>query len=366
MDSSPADSPDPPEQPASPEPSAPEDAAPASSETTDTLPPDDVAAIDELGKVYQSLRDELGKVIIGQHEVIEQLAICLFSRGHALLMGVPGLAKTLLISSVGKCMHLSFSRIQFTPDLMPADITGTDIIQESAATGKREFEYIQGPIYANLLLADEINRAPAKTQSALLEAMQENKVTVLGRTYDLEKPFFVLATQNPIEQEGTYPLPEAQLDRFMFLIEVDYPTEEEERRIARETTGVDYAPLEALVTGEQVLAFQKLVRRIPVPDHIYDYAVEIVRKTRPASDDAPSWIKEYVGWGAGPRAVQYLVLGAKGRAALRGNYMASLEDIEAVAVPVLSHRVITNFAAESQGMTSKKVVERLVEEMRED
>ena len=366
MDSSPADSPDPPEQPASPEPSAPEDAAPASSETTDTLPPDDVAAIDELGKVYQSLRDELGKVIIGQHEVIEQLAICLFSRGHALLMGVPGLAKTLLISSVGKCMHLSFSRIQFTPDLMPADITGTDIIQESAATGKREFEYIQGPIYANLLLADEINRAPAKTQSALLEAMQENKVTVLGRTYDLEKPFFVLATQNPIEQEGTYPLPEAQLDRFMFLIEVDYPTEEEERRIARETTGVDYAPLEALVTGEQVLAFQKLVRRIPVPDHIYEYAVEIVRKTRPASDDAPSWIKEYVGWGAGPRAVQYLVLGAKGRAALRGNYMASLEDIEAVAVPVLSHRVITNFAAESQGMTSKKVVERLVEEMRED
>ncbi len=366
MDSSPADSPDPPEQPASPEPSAPEDAAPASSETTDTLPPDDVAAIDELGKVYQSLRDELGKVIIGQHEVIEHLAICLFSRGHALLMGVPGLAKTLLISSVGKCMHLSFSRIQFTPDLMPADITGTDIIQESAATGKREFEYIQGPIYANLLLADEINRAPAKTQSALLEAMQENKVTVLGRTYDLEKPFFVLATQNPIEQEGTYPLPEAQLDRFMFLIEVDYPTEEEERRIARETTGVDYAPLEALVTGEQVLAFQKLVRRIPVPDHIYDYAVEIVRKTRPASDDAPSWIKEYVGWGAGPRAVQYLVLGAKGRAALRGNYMASLEDIEAVAVPVLSHRVITNFAAESQGMTSKKVVERLVEEMRED
>ena len=366
MDSSPADSPDPPEQPASPEPSAPEDAAPASSETTDTLPPDDVAAIDELGKVYQSLRDELGKVIIGQHEVIEQLAICLFSRGHALLMGVPGLAKTLLISSVGKCMHLSFSRIQFTPDLMPADITGTDIIQESAATGKREFEYIQGPIYANLLLADEINRAPAKTQSALLEAMQENKVTVLGRTYDLEKPFFVLATQNPIEQEGTYPLPEAQLDRFMFLIEVDYPTEEEERRIARETTGVDYAPLEALVTGEQVLTFQKLVRRIPVPDHIYDYAVEIVRKTRPASDDAPSWIKEYVGWGAGPRAVQYLVLGAKGRAALRGNYMASLEDIEAVAVPVLSHRVITNFAAESQGMTSKKVVERLVEEMRED
>ncbi len=366
MDPSPADSPDPSDPPTPDEQTASEKTAPAPAENPDTLPPDDVAAIDELGRVYQSLRDELGKVIIGQHEVIEQLATCLFSRGHALLMGVPGLAKTLLISSVGKCMHLSFSRIQFTPDLMPADITGTDIIQESAATGKREFEYMQGPIYANLLLADEINRAPAKTQSALLEAMQENKVTVLGRTYDLEKPFFVLATQNPIEQEGTYPLPEAQLDRFMFLIEVDYPTEEEERRIARETTGVDPEPLEALVTGEQVLAFQKLVRRMPVPDHIYDYAVEIVRKTRPASDDAPSWIKEYVGWGAGPRAVQYLILGAKGRAALRGNYMASLEDIEAVAGPVLSHRVITNFAAESQGMSSKKVVERLVEEMRED
>jgi MoxR-like ATPase len=331
-----------------------------------TLPPDDVAAIDELGRVYGELKAELGKVIIGQHDVVEQLAICLFSRGHALLMGVPGLAKTLLISSVGECMHLSFSRIQFTPDLMPADITGTDIIQESAATGKREFEYVRGPVFANLLLADEINRAPAKTQSALLEAMQENKVTVLGRTYDLDKPFFVLATQNPIEQEGTYPLPEAQLDRFMFLIEVDYPTEEEERRIARETTGIDRQALNPLITGDQVLAFQRLVRRMPVPDHIYDYAVEIVRRTRPASGDAPSWIKEYVGWGAGPRAVQYLVLGAKARAALQGNYMASLEDIEAVAAPVLSHRVITHFAAESQGMTSKKVVERLVEEMREE
>lgn len=367
MDSRPADSPDSSETPASSEPPIiTEDPIRPSSGDSNILPPDDVEAIDELGKVYRSLRDELGKVIIGQHEVVEQLAICLFGRGHALLMGVPGLAKTLLISSVGECMHLSFSRIQFTPDLMPADITGTDIIQESAATGKREFEYIRGPVFANLLLADEINRAPAKTQSALLEAMQENKVTVLGRTYDLDKPFFVLATQNPIEQEGTYPLPEAQLDRFMFLIEVDYPTEDEERRIARETTGVDRETLKPIITGEQVLAFQRLVRRMPVPDHIYDYAVEIVRKTRPASEDAPSWIKEYVGWGAGPRAVQYLVLGAKGRAALRGNYMASLEDIEAVAVPVLTHRVITNFAAESQGMTSKKVVERLVEEMRED
>ena len=315
---------------------------------------------------YDKLKDQVHKVIVGQDEVLEQLMIAMLARGHCLLEGVPGLAKTLMVRSLAQAINLSFRRIQFTPDLMPADITGTDIIQESAATGKRGFEYIKGPVFANLLLADEINRAPAKTQSALLEAMQENKVTVLGRTYDLDKPFFVLATQNPIEQEGTYPLPEAQLDRFMFLIEVDYPTEDEERRIARETTGVDREALTPIITGERVLAFQRLVRRMPVPDHIYDYAVEIVRKTRPASDDAPSWIKEYVSWGAGPRAVQYLVIGAKGRAALRGNYMASLEDIEAVAVPVLGHRVITNFAAESQGMTSKKVVERLVEEMRED
>ena len=310
MDSAPADTPDP-EDPLPDDEAQDSPEKPQASAEESTLPPDDVAAIDELGKVYQALRDELAKVIIGQEEVVEQLAICLFSRGHALLMGVPGLAKTLLVSSVGECMDLSFSRIQFTPDLMPADITGTDIIQESAVTGKREFEYIKGPVFANLLLADEINRAPAKTQSALLEAMQENKVTALGHTYDLDQPFFVLATQNPIEQEGTYPLPEAQLDRFMFLVEVDYPSEDEERRIARETTGVDRSRLNALITGQEVLEFQKLVRRMPVPDHIYDYAVELVRKTRPNSDDAPSWIKEYVGWGAGPRAVQYLVLGAK-------------------------------------------------------
>ena len=248
---------------------------------------------------------------------------------------------------------------------MPADISGTDIIQESD-TGRREFQFIKGPIFSNIVLADEINRAPAKTQSAMLEAMQERSVTVLGKTYPLAPPFFVLATQNPVEQEGTYPLPEAQLDRFMFLIEVDYPTAEEEKRIARETTGVDKASLNALLTGEEVIQFQSLVRRIPVPDHIYDYAVEIVRRTRPDSTDAPEWIKEFVGWGAGPRAVQYLILGCKARAALRGTYMASLEDIEAVAGPVLSHRVLTNFAAESQGMTSKKIVARLVQEMRDD
>jgi MoxR-like ATPase len=328
------------------------------------LPADDVAAIDELGKIYQALRAELGKTIIGQDEVIEKLAICLFARGHALLMGVPGLAKTLLVSSVAQTFDLSFNRIQFTPDLMPADITGTDIIQESTG-GKREFEFVQGPVFANLLLADEINRAPAKTQSAMLEAMQENKVTVLGKTYTLQPPFFVLATQNPIEQEGTYPLPEAQLDRFMFLIDVEYPSAEEEKRIARETTGAAKQALAKLIDGQQIIAFQQLVRRVPVPDHLYDYAVAIVRKTRPGQPESPQWIKDTVGWGAGPRAVQYLILGAKARAALRGNYMASLEDLEAVAPAVLNHRVITNFAAESQGMTSKKIIQKLIAEMQE-
>ncbi|MDA7536681.1 MoxR family ATPase [bacterium] len=321
--------------------------------------------MNQLGEKYQEFKAELSKIIIGQEDVIEQLAICLFSRGHGLLMGVPGLAKTLLVSSVAETLNLDFKRIQFTPDLMPSDITGTDIIQENEE-GRREFEFVKGPVFANIVLADEINRAPAKTQSAMLEAMGERKVTVLGRTYPLAPPFFVLATQNPVEQEGTYPLPEAQLDRFMFLIEVDYPAEDEERRIARETTGTDKAPLNALLNGEEVIDYQQLVRRVPVPDHIYDYAVEIVRRTRPDSDAAPEWIKEFVGWGAGPRAVQYLILGCKARAALRGTYMASLEDIEAVAQPVLGHRVLTNFAAESQGMTSKKIVARLIEEMRDD
>jgi MoxR-like ATPase len=329
------------------------------------LPPDDVAAIDELGETYRAFRKELAKAIIGQDEVVEQLATCLFARGHALLMGVPGLAKTLLISSVSRLFDLEFNRIQFTPDLMPADITGTDIIQESGVGGRRQFEFVRGPIFSNIILADEINRAPAKTQSALLEAMQEYKVTVLGKTNTLKPPFFVLATQNPIEQEGTYPLPEAQLDRFMFLIEIDYPTAEEEKRIARETTGSSEPDLSHLLDGEKVLAYQKLVRRVPVPEHIYDFAVKIVRMTRPALPEAPEWVRELVGWGAGPRAVQYLILGAKARAALHGSYMVRMEDIEAVASPVLTHRVITNFAAESQGMTSRKVVARLLDETRE-
>ena len=330
--------------------------------TSGVLPGDDVAAIDELRKAYGRLTAELGKIIVGQQPVIEQLAICLFARGHALLMGVPGLAKTLLISRLAETLSLSFSRIQFTPDLMPMDITGTDILQELPG-GKRAFEFAKGPVFANIVLADEINRAPPKTQAALLEAMQEHRVTVAGRTYTLEAPFFVLATQNPIEQEGTYPLPEAQLDRFMFMIGVDYPSREEELAIARSTTGTSLPSLAHVLTGEQVMAFQELVRRVPVPDHIYEFAVDLVRRTRPNEKEAPAWLKPLVGWGAGPRAVQYLILGAKARAALHGSYMVQQEDIVAVAEPVLRHRVMTTFTAESDGVTSRDVAKRLVEEL---
>ena len=332
---------------------------------TDQMHADDVAAIDELRSVYDQLKQELAKIIIGQEQVIEHLAICLFSRGHALLMGVPGLAKTLLVSRFAEMMMLQFSRIQFTPDLMPMDITGTDILQEAPGS-KREFEFAKGPLFANIILADEINRAPSKTQAAMLEAMQEYKVTVIGRTYHLELPFFVLATQNPIEQEGTYPLPEAQLDRFMFMIEVDYPARLEEIEIARTTTGVSLPSLDHVLTGDRVLAFQDLVRRVPVPEHIYEFAVDLARGTRPKSDESPDWLKPLVAWGAGPRASQYLILGAKARAALTGSYMARLEDVMAVAEPVLVHRVITSFTAESENITSQDIVSRLVEELREE
>ena len=325
------------------------------------LPQDDVAAIDQLRDVYAQLTKELSKIIVGQSDVIEQLCICLFARSHALLMGVPGLAKTLLVSKLAETMSLSFSRIQFTPDLMPMDITGTDILQENS--GKREFEFVKGPVFANIVLADEINRAPAKTQAAMLEAMQEHKVTVAGRTYTLEQPFFVLATQNPIEQEGTYPLPEAQLDRFMFMIGVDYPSREEELMIAKTTTGMALPRLEHVLDGHRVMAFQDLVRRVPVSDHIYEFIVDLVRRTRPHGADAPAWMKSLVGWGAGPRAVQYLVLGAKARAALHGSYMVRQEDVVAVVESVLRHRVMTTFTAESDGVDSKQVVKRLVAEL---
>jgi MoxR-like ATPase len=327
------------------------------------LPDDDVAAIDQLRASHARLTAELGKVIVGQHSVIEQLCICLFARGHALLMGVPGLAKTLLVSRLAETFSLKFSRIQFTPDLMPMDITGTDILQELPG-GRRQFEFAKGPVFANIVLADEINRAPAKTQAAMLEAMQEHRVTVAGRTYHLDSPFFVLATQNPIEQEGTYPLPEAQLDRFMFMIGVDYPGRDEEIAIARTTTGVSLPKLEHVLNGPLALAYQDLVRRVPVPDHIYAFAVDLVRRTRPLSADAPVWLKPLVGWGAGPRAVQYLILGAKARAALLGSYMVRLEDVIAVAEPVLRHRVMTTFTAQSEGITSIDVTRRLLDELR--
>ena len=322
---------------------------------------DDVAAIDRLRDVYGKIRKELGKVIIGQHAVIERLALCMFARGHALLMGVPGLAKTLLVNKLAETMSLRFSRIQFTPDLMPMDITGTDILQD-AIGGKREFEFVRGPVFANIVLADEINRAPPKTQAAMLEAMQEHKVTVVGKTFSLDEPFFVLATQNPVEQEGTYPLPEAQLDRFMFLIDMDYPSEAEEILIARTTTGDALPTLSHILQAADIIQHQHLVRRVPVPDHIYEFAARLVRKTRPQGSSAPEWMKPLVAWGAGPRAVQYLILGAKARAALHGSYLVRLEDVLEVAVPVLTHRVITTFAAQAEGLDAKKIIGRLISE----
>ena len=322
---------------------------------------DDVQAIDELRDIYGRLRDELARVIVGQQSVIEELTICLLARGHALLMGVPGLAKTLLISKLAETMSLKFSRIQFTPDLMPMDITGTDILQDGGG-GRREFQFVAGPVFANIVLADEINRAPPKTQAAMLEAMQERRVTVTGKPVHLDPPFVVLATQNPVEQEGTYPLPEAQLDRFMFLIEMDYPSESEEIEIARTTTGDPPPTLEHLLFAEKIIQLQDLVRRMPVPEHIYSHAARLVRRTRPQSETAPEWMRPLVGWGAGPRAVQYLILGAKARAALQGSYMVRLEDVHEVALPVLAHRVITTFAAQAEGMDAKRIVSRLLEE----
>lgn len=328
---------------------------------TERLSENDVQAIDQLRDIYARLRKELERVIVGQQDVIQRLAICLFARGHGLLMGVPGLAKTLLVSKLAETMSLKFSRIQFTPDLMPMDITGTDILQDGAS-GRREFQFVHGPVFANIVLADEINRAPPKTQAAMLQAMQESKVTVVGKTFPLDAPFLVLATQNPIEQEGTYPLPEAQLDRFMFLIELDYPSEDEEVRIARTTTGDLLPELKHLMHADDIIRHQNLVRRVPVPDHIYQYAAKLVRKTRPTGSSAPAWLKPLVSWGAGPRAVQNLILGAKTRAALLGSYMVRLEDILDVAAPVLTHRIITTFAAQAEGIDAKKIVRRLVEE----
>ena len=325
--------------------------------------PEDKQAVDQLRGQYGLMRQELAKVIIGQDKVVEEMLICILSRGHGLLMGVPGLAKTLMVNSLSKIMSLGFSRIQFTPDLMPSDITGTEILQEGEA-GRRQFEFVKGPIFANIILADEINRTPPKTQSALLEAMQEHRVTTAGENRALPEPFFVLATQNPIEQEGTYPLPEAQLDRFMFLITVDYPSVEEERRIARETTGSSIAELSEVIDGPTLQQYQSLVERVPVPDHVYDDVVDMVRLTRPKAENAPEWIQKWVTWGSGPRAVQYLVRGAKAHAVLQGRYVVGWEDVEAVANPVLSHRILTNFQAQSEGVDSAFVIEKLLENIR--
>ena len=325
----------------------------------------DRAAIEKLHESYEHLRSELAKVVVGQHEVIDQLLTALFAGGHCLLVGVPGLAKTLLVRTLAETLSLEFSRIQFTPDLMPSDITGTEVFQQSAETGERSFRFLPGPVFANVVLADEINRTPPKTQAALLEAMQERQVTAGGHRHRLPQPFFVLATQNPIEQEGTYPLPEAQLDRFMFEVRVDYPDEEEELAIVKQTTS-DFSPrVTPTLDAAQIHQFTQLVRRVPIADHLARYALQLARQTRvirgkePASA-LPEIVAQYVEWGAGPRASQYLVIAAKARAALEGRYFAAAEDVQAVAAPVLRHRILTNFNAEADGVTSDDVVDELV------
>ena len=328
-----------------------------------TLPEDDVQAIHKLNQAYRKISEQLQKVIVGQQQVIEELLIAMFARGHCLLVGVPGLAKTLLIRTLADTLTLKFSRVQFTPDLMPADITGTEVIQEDKLSGTREFKFLPGPIFGNVILADEINRTPPKTQAALLEAMQEHQVTVGGRRYKLDPPFFVLATQNPIEQEGTYPLPEAQLDRFMFNTYVDYPEEDEELEIIKRTTADGKVELLPTLDGEEILALQQIVRRVPAPEHVMRYAMQFTRLTRKTKEDVPQFVRDYVSWGAGPRASQYLVLGAKARAALHGRYAATCDDVRAVALPVLRHRIMTNFNAEAEGLRPDDIVQRLIDQI---
>ncbi|MCP9292761.1 AAA family ATPase [Gracilimonas sediminicola] len=323
---------------------------------------DPVKLADEFHAVFHQIKKEIHKAVIGQEDIIDLLLISLFSRGHCVLIGVPGLAKTLLIRTLAESLNLSFNRIQFTPDLMPGDITGTEVIEENKDSGRKEFTFIKGPVFANIVLADEINRTPPKTQAALLEGMQEYHVTTGGKTYDLDTPFFVLATQNPIEQEGTYPLPEAQLDRFMFNIWVDYPSLEEEKEIVSKTTAYQDINIEALVTKEKIKELQALVREVPVPDNVLDYAVELVSKTRPGTDMAPDFVNKYMSWGAGPRASQFLILGGKARALSQGRYHVTEDDIKTLAIPVLRHRIVNNYAAEAEGYTTVKLIEMLKEE----
>jgi MoxR-like ATPase len=308
----------------------------------------------------RKILDELGKIIVGQEQVIEEILICLFSRGHVMLEGVPGLAKTLMISTLSQTLNLNFSRIQFTPDLMPADVTGTEVMEEDRSTGQRSFRFLEGPLFANVILADEINRTPPKTQAALLEAMQERQVTVGRNRHLLSDPFFVLATQNPIEQEGTYPLPEAQQDRFMFKIFVEYPSFDEEFEVARRTTGTAVGEVKPVLEAAEILRLQKLVRQVPVSDHVVRYALSLVRQTRVGSEGVPDFVDDLVGWGAGPRAVQFLILGGKARALLEGRFHVQVEDIQQLAKPVLRHRMVVNFAAESEGITSDEVIDRII------
>ncbi len=322
--------------------------------------PDDVALIQELNEAYSRITEQLSRVIVGQDKVIEQVLVSILCRGHALLVGVPGLAKTLLVSTLSHVLDLSFKRIQFTPDLMPSDITGTTVLEEDQTSGRRSFRFVKGPLFSNMVLADEINRTPPKTQAALLEAMQEHVVTVGETSHHLPAPFFVLATQNPIEQEGTYPLPEAQLDRFMFNIVLDYPTAEEESRIIKQVTGTYKAQLEAVLNAEDLLRLQQVVRRVPVADHVIDFARNIVRATRPEQPNAPEIVKQMIGWGAGPRAGIYLILAAKANAILHGSHHATTEDVIAMALPVLRHRVLTTFNAEAAGIKSDEVIRELI------
>ena len=311
----------------------------------------DVEAVDALVAKYKELRNEVAKVIVGQDEIIKSLIICIFSRGHCLLVGVPGLAKTLMVNTLAKALELSYSRIQFTPDLMPSDIIGTEILDES-----RKFRFIKGPVFANVVLADEINRTPPKTQSALLEAMQEKAVTAAGNTYKLDEPFFVLATQNPIEQEGTYPLPEAQLDRFMFNVWLDYPSFQEELDIVKTTTSGLDPKVQVVISKEEIIAYQNVLNKIPVPENVLQYAVNLAVKTRPFTSKAHSWANDYLSWGAGPRASQYLIIGAKAHAAINGKYSPDIEDVQAVAISVLRHRIVRNYKAEAEGISAEKIV----------
>ena len=335
----------------------------ADSDSAPAATQDDINSVKELNSAFERMRDELSHVIVGQTEVIEQVLIAMFCRGHVLLVGVPGLAKTLLISTLAKALALSFKRIQFTPDLMPSDITGTDVLEEDRTTGKRVFRFVHGPVFTNMLLADEINRTPPKTQAALLEAMQEHSVTVGEETFKLPEPFFVMATQNPIEQEGTYPLPEAQLDRFMFNTIVDYPSAEDERKIMKQVTSTYVGKVSQILSGDDIQRLQQIVRRVPMADHVVDFACELARTSRPLADGAPDYVKELVAWGAGPRAGINLLMAAKARAILHGRFHATTDDVRSIALPVLRHRILTTFNAEAAGVTSDDVVKMLLDKV---